>query len=222
VRLRWAIVPGLLLFGLAGPAGAQVATLRPVDEAARHAEFFSFRAQLLSAIARRDTGAVLAVVDPGIRISFGEEGGSADFRRQWKLDENGGHDSQLWAELGAALAFGGSFEGGDRFVAPYVFSRWPSAFDAFEHVAIVGGRVRVRAEGRADAAVIGRLDFAIVPRARVTGHGPADGPGWTPIRLRDGRTGYIASSLVRSPVDWRALFRRDASGWRLEAFVAGD
>lgn len=218
---RRAIVPALFLWLSSIPASAQVATLLPVDEAAQRPDFFSFRAQLQSAIARRDTAALLAVVDPGIRISFGDEGGIDDFRRQWKLDEAGGRDSELWAELGTVLAFGGSFEG-DRFAAPYVFSRWPSAYDSFEHVAIVGERVRVRAEGRADAPVVGRLDYAVVPRGRVTGHGPADGSGWTAIRLRDGRTGYVASALVRGPVDYRALFARGPAGWRLEAFVAGD
>src|SRR4029453_8395769 len=135
----------------AGPA------LLPVDEAGRNAGVFSFRAALLSAIVRRDTAAFASAVDPHIRVSFGEGGGIAAFRRQWKL---GARDSRLWDELGTLLALGGSFDATGRFVAPYVYSGGREKIDAFDHVAVIGTGVRVRAAPRAAAATLTRLDFA--------------------------------------------------------------
>src|SRR5687767_3243003 len=56
----------------------------PVDEASTVPDFFSFRAQLQAAVARRDTAAVEAALDPAVRLSFGGESGLDGFRRMWK------------------------------------------------------------------------------------------------------------------------------------------
>lgn len=204
-----------------GPAArAQVAELRPVDEAAREAGFFTFRAHLQAAVARHDTAAVLAVVDPGVRNTFGDDEGIRSFRELWRPGDPG---SALWQELGLVLALGGSFDGDSTFVAPYVFSRWPGHLDAFSHVAIIGNGVLVRAAPDPAAAPIGRLGFAIVPRADPPAALTADAARqWTPVRLRDGRVGYVAARYARSPVDYRAIFRRGDRGWRLVTLVAGD
>lgn len=45
--------------------------------------------------------------------------------------------------------------------------------------------------------------------------------GATHVRLANGRTGFI-SSVVRSPVDYHAIFQKAGRQWRLRAFVAGD
>jgi hypothetical protein len=83
---------------------------------------------------------LLDVVDPGIKNTFGDDNGVQAFSRIWELDRA---DSALWGELRRVLTLGGTFEGPDTFVAPYVFSNWPSEFDAFDHVALVGDAPRV-------------------------------------------------------------------------------
>lgn len=203
-----------LLFLHATLAAAQVGKLNPVDEAARDPEFFAFRAQLQAAVARHDTEAVLAAVDPNIRTSFGASGGIDEFRKMWKLPSV---DSRLWDELGTVLAFGGAFRGGGLFSAPYVFGRWPEPFDSFEHVAVLGKNVRVRSEPGLKGKILTALSFDVVKLAA-----PATDSEWTRIKLRDGRTGYISSRYVRSPVDYRALFNKIDGRWRMTAFVAGD
>src|SRR5262245_35401143 len=200
----------------ASPACAAGPTLIPVDEASRNAGFFSFRAALISAIARRDTAAVMDVVDPHIRVSFGETGGIAAFRSQWKL---GARDSRLWAELGTILALGGSFDASGRFVAPYVFSQWPPSVDAFDHAAVIGSSVRVRSAPRPDAPTLTTLDFAIVKLAPRPGH---TSDAWTGILLPGGRTGYVASSWIRSSLRYRAFFERRGGRWRMTTLVSGD
>lgn len=203
-----------LLFLHATLAAGQVGKLLPVDEAARDPEFFAFRAQLQAAVARHDAEAVLAAVDPSIRTSFGTGGGIADLRKKWNLS---GADSRLWDELGTVLAFGGAFREGGLFAAPYVFARWPDRFDSFEHVAVLGKNVRVRAAPGSQGRILTALSFDVVRLAA-----PATDSEWTRIKLRDGRTGYISSRYVRSPVDYRALFNKVDGRWRMTAFVAGD
>lgn len=189
--------------------------LLPVDEAASRPDFFAFRARLLTAIARHDAARVRAIVDPDIKNGFGGEEGSRSFEEMWRPDAP---DSRLWEELGRTLALGGTFEGPDTFEAPYVFSRWPQQYDAFEHVAVIGSDVRVRAAARSDAEVLTTLSFSILRVAR-----PETGSGaWTAIQLPDGRAGYVAAECVRSPVAYRAIFTRAGSGWRLAMFLQGD
>jgi hypothetical protein len=216
------LLAALLLVGAASAGLAQVGKLLPSDEAVRNPELFAFRARLQAAVARHDTTALLEVVDPNIKIGFGGNDGIEAFKNEWKLQEGG--NSPLWDELGLVLALGGSFRDANNFVAPYVFSRWPENLDSFEHVAVLGSNVRVRAEPRPDGRVLAALSFDIVPlsstgRSRLT---PEQMREWTAVKLRDGRTGYIASRYVRSSVGYRAFLTRQDGRWRLTLFVAGD
>jgi hypothetical protein len=60
--------------------------LPPVDEGERDPEFAAYRRQLLDAVRRRDTEAVVALSDPNIRTDFGGGGGSDDFRQTLSRD----------------------------------------------------------------------------------------------------------------------------------------
>ena len=219
---------------IAVSAAAQVAPaarqsqLLPVDEAVRRPDFFSFRAGLQAAIARRDAAVLLASVHPAIKNSFGGDDGLDAFRRMWGLDGNASTDrgdasgpdgsDGIWAELGTVLALGGSFTGDGTFVAPYTFSRWPDEVDAFEHVVLLAADVRVRAAPGPDGPVLRSASFEIFPRAQ-----SSDGTGeWLAVRLGPGRTGYVAAALTRSPIDYRAIFSRTNGRWQLVTFVACD
>ena len=193
--------------------------LKPVDEAAQQPDFFTFRAQLQAAIARHDTAAVLAIVNPGIRTSFGDDGGSDGFRKQWRPDAA---DSKLWDTLGRVLALGGSFQPDGTFVAPYTFSRWPEKIDSFEHVAIIGDRVSVRGAARPDATALTTVSFAILPIGKDARPASGRDDRWIAVQLKDGRVGYVAAQYARSPVDYRATFAKAGERWQLMAFVAGD
>jgi hypothetical protein len=210
-----------LLLTQAAAGMAQNGKLMPVDEAVRDPELFAFRARLQAALARHDAAAVLEMIDPKIKNTFGGDDGIEAFQRLWKLKEG---DSRLWEELGLVLALGGSFQNADNFVAPYVFSRWPENVDSFENVAVLGRNVRVRAEPRAGSPVLTALSFDLVRvsvpgREKMTAEQARD---WTAVKLRDGRTGYVSSRYVRSPVAHRAFLTRTNGSWKLTFFVAGD
>ena len=196
----------------ANPCGARPARLLPVDQAATQPDFFTFRARLQAAIARRDEAALIAAADPSIRTSFGDDEGLAAWRAKLRDPQD-----TVWADLATALALGGTFRSPDSFVAPYVFAAWPERLDSFECGAVIGDRVRVRASSEPDSAVLATVSYQIVqllPDQRAT--------AITHVRIPGGVTGFIATPFVRSPVDYRAIFQKTAGQWRLRAFVAGD
>ena len=209
---------GITLFACAvffAPDAVAQITLRPVDQAASQPDFFTFRAHLQAAIARRDAAAVLAVVHKDIKNSFGGDDGREGFKQKWQPESA---DSSLWKELGAVLALGGSFDRDGQFVAPYVFSRWPDKVDSFENVAIIGANVRVREAPRNDSATVGSLSFVVVPVLQEK----EPHEGWTAIRQPNGKAGYVLSQYARSPIDYRAAFKRIDNRWQLTLFLAGD
>jgi hypothetical protein len=124
----------------------------------------------------------------------------------------------LWDVLGTVLALGGDFDDAG-FEAPYVSSEWPGEVDAFEYVAVVGSRVRVRAAPDGAAETLATVDFALLAR----GGAPArDDEAWVAVRLADGRIGYIDARYARSAIDYRARFEKTPAGWRLTSLLAGD
>ena len=199
----------------AGGARPVEPILRPVDEASRRPDFVEFRRRLQADLGRRDQAAVLGKVHPSVRISFGDDGGIAAFRKE-HLENKAG---DFWDEFATILRLGGRFRERDAFDAPYTFSAWPTDLDSFECLAVIGSRVRVRAAPGSSARILTALDFAIVGALPMDG---SDTTGWRRIQLADGRTGFMAAQYVRSPVDHRALFEFRDGRWWLMAYVAGD
>ena len=212
----------VLTFLLAAPATAQVARLEPVDEAARDPSFVLFRARLLDAAQARDTAFVLSALAPDVKVSFGGEHGVEGFRMLW-LSGLRPEDEDLWRTLTRAAALGSTYSARTEHspptaVAPYVFGAWPDSVDAFLHMAVLGERVRVRAAPRRDAETLTTLNYSIVP----TLYDPGLPEGWRRVRLADDRVGYVAAAFLRSPIDYRLGFVKEAGQWMIRYFVAGD
>lgn len=178
-----------------------------VDEASNDPSFAEYRAQLLAAVRARDTKKVLALSDPNIRTTFGGDGDAT--RLENVLTED------LWRELEEVLQLGGNFREG-MFWAPYVYSAWPEAHDAFETYAVIADDVPLRASADASAPAIATLSRDLVTRVS----DPEN--SWRKVTLADGKSGFVEEKFLRSPVDYRAGFSRGANGWRMTAFVAGD
>lgn len=197
---------------LDGDTARRDGPLVPVDEAGRDPELLTFRARLLRALAEGDLEAVAAAADTAIMLSFGGDYGRETFR-EW-LEE-----PEYRGELAAALGLGGVFTGDSTFVAPYVFGRFPDGYDAFGCFAVLGRNVRAREAPAPDAPILALLTYEAVchPPSQ---WGSTD--GWMPIRLEDGRVAYVAERFLRSPIDYRAVFRKKDGAWRLVTFIAGD
>jgi hypothetical protein len=192
---------------------AAPARLSPVDEAKRDPSLVAFRARLLQAVRDRDGATLLKYVAADVRTSFGEGGGLAAFRRQWKLPSR---TSPLWAELGKVLRHGGAFREGS-FWAPYVYAKWPEKVDPFEHFAVVTEDEPLRATPK--GRVVARLDYAVVKNAPGRG---AFRPGWRRVSAVGGPAGFVRDEALMSPIGYRANFAKQNGQWKLTAFVAGD
>jgi hypothetical protein len=188
--------------------------LAPRDDAPLRPDFLRFRADLQRTVAARNTDALLNIVHPNIRVAFDGAGGPEAFR-EYHVNNP---EEDFWREFGQILALGGRFRTPAAFDAPYVFSDWPEEFDAFECLAVIGTSVRLRARPGLNGRVLGALSFGIV---QLLPDQPSD-PEWRHVRSADGRTGYMASRYLRSPIDHRALFEFIEGRWWLVAYVALD
>jgi hypothetical protein len=189
--------------------------LRPIDQAMSVPDFFTFRARLQAAIARRDAQTVLAALHKDVKLSFGGDAGIEDFKKIWRPHES---DTPLWETLSTLLSLGGEFAPDNTFTAPYVFAHWPRDKDAFTHMAVVGSSVRVRSGPSATAPVIGSLDFAIVELTE----NPRVDQAWIQIKYEGHSTAYIDNKFLRSPIDYRINFAKLEGRWQVMFFLAGD
>lgn len=212
---------GLILFiyvlTIASVQAAPPTVLLPVDKAAQQADFLKFRTQLKGIIAKKDVKALLAIVNKNIHISFGEDNGIEAFKKTWHLSNP--KTSALWKELSTVLNLGGNFTDKKTFVAPYVFSEWPEALDAFEYIAIIGKDVRIRAAPNLTSAVLAKVSYALLPQ--IINNNPPP-KGWERVKLADGKMGYVTAQYARSSVDYRAFFEKLNGQWQMTAFIAGD
>ena len=212
---RSAVLAALLLFTqVLGTPAQNLRKLHPVDEASQNPDFLAFRMRLQDIVARKDTAALLEIVHRDIKIGFGGDDGVAAFQQEWKPREPG---STLWKELGEVLRLGGTFDGPTNFTTPYTFSRWPDGIDAFDFGAVTGSNVRIRTAPSPSAPVVETVSYAILEV--VYQPNPVD--GWTVVKL-DGKTAYLDSRYIRSPIDYRARFEYIEGRWRMVMFLAGD
>jgi hypothetical protein len=184
-------------------------TLTPIDEAKSDPSLQAARDELLAAVRARDAERVVALADPKIRTSFGDGGGSAALRQS--LARPG-----AWEDLEQLLTLGGSFQGEGEarsFWAPYVYSAWPEAHDAFESLAVIGSAVPLRESSDPSAATVGMLSHNIVTRANGKN---------VNVKTADGKTGWVDPKQLRSPVGTRAGFVKSGDRWRMNALVSGD
>lgn len=194
---------------------AQEARVLPVDEAVKDAGFFAFRAGVQRAVAERDTAALLAVVHPDIKLSFGGDYGAARFRKM--LADS---TERVWEELGTLLALGGRFYDDSTFAAPYTFTDSPNDVDPFEALIALSDSVPVHVAPDSASDVAAVLSFGVVRHAWDL-RDPVPW-GWTAVRLADQTLGYVRSRAVRSPIYYRAVFDRHGWRWRMTTYIAGD
>lgn len=218
---RWRINVAVVL-AVALTSGVLAAKLPPRDEARQDPSFLAFRQRLREAVRKKDRAYLLKVIDPQIRVNFGEGGGAKEFAHQWKLESN---SSLLWKTLEEVLALGGTFSGAGRereFAAPYTYSAFPEKLDAFEHFCVTAPDVPLRAKAEARARIVTRLNYEIVRQAAVPRGVKPPGAAWLYVSTAAGKRGFVARQQVRSPVDYRAFFSKRNGAWRMTALVAGD
>ena len=223
--------------GLSSPSKEDIASqmtqisipnkLLSVDEAAHDPSFLAFRTALQQAIRRRDAKFLIGVLDNYIKLSFGDDSGIERFIEMW---DPYSPQSTIWRELGDVLSLGGTFGYGkysrDTFCAPYVFGLSGQLGDVWDAV-IVGNNVQAHAQPSNSSPVITVFSYDVVklgpydPNPVTEKIGEFSYP-WKQIRLAGQRTGYVYGRYVRSPLDYRAAFKKIDGAWKLTVFVKGD
>ncbi|MFT3669442.1 MAG: hypothetical protein QM795_12900 [Pseudoxanthomonas sp.] len=180
------------------------------------------RDDLRRIVEARDLQALRAHVRANTTLSFGGDSGLQGFDAVWVRDA--ATTRELWLTLDTLLALPGIAqreEGKDIYCAPYVFCLpSPADIDVFDALVVLGGDVAARAQPHLQAPVLSRVSHVVLTRI----NDPAPPPqGWTHVRLASGQQGYIATHLLRSPVDYRiSLVSEGPSGWSVQYFVVGD
>ncbi len=197
----------------AAPASATVDRRPPVDRCASAPGFADFRTSLREAASRRDAAFIRSVLVDDILVNFGGDSGRESFVREWRLGEP---DSPFWAELEALLTLGcAPIE--QELVSPSMVAQLDDQGDPSSAVIAVrpGAVMRARPDEAAD--VVAALEWDVLSwRSEQV---PED---WMAVALADGRQGYVRRADTRSPLNYRAYFRRIGGQWRITAFIAGD
>ncbi|HRH42597.1 MAG TPA: SH3 domain-containing protein [Pyrinomonadaceae bacterium] len=214
----------LFLFLLFLPVVAQEKFVLPVDEASQDAAFLAFRTKLIEAVQKRDTKFVLSIVDKSIKNGFGGNDGINEFKKQWKIYNR---NSELWKELLIVLTHGGTFDKENKgsFYAPYLFTNFPDEIDAFEHQAIFGSNVNLRAKPDTNAPIVASLSYNIVKtdyQNSIKSPQNKEQFSWLKVETLGGKKGYVKPEFVRSSIDYRAGFERRRGKWTMTFFLAGD
>lgn len=119
------------------------------------------------------------------------------------------------------LTLGGSFQDASTFVAPYVFSKFPSHLDGYESGVIIQTNVRIRQNPTVKSPIIGSLSFDILTVLDWT---PIEGDeqNWIAVKTAMDQRGFVAERYIRSPIDYRAIFKKRDGKWVLTTLIAGD
>lgn len=199
----------------AAPSNSAVDRRPPIDECASDPSFVSFRDALRNAVERKDRDFILATISDEIDFSFGGDSGRAEFVRSWRLEQ--GESSPLWAELDQVLRLGCARGDGDLFWAPSLVEQLDDQEDPFTAVIAVRPGAVLRAAPDAGSEAVAALEWDVL-----TLHSDDGADAWLPVRLTDGRHGYVRREDVRSAIDSRAAFQKIDGRWRMVVFIAGD
>ena len=200
---------GNALLALAAIAGS--AKLPPVDERAADPSFIQFRAELLSAVEKRDVRATLDALDDRVLVDFGGGEGKAAFRSAWSL--NSPEQSKLWGELKEALSLGCAIRGGVA-IAPSFSAQLDPDFDPYDTILAKPGAILRNGYGQ---DVLATLEWDLLT---ISSWSMSDDS--IQVKLANDRTGYVKSDDVRGVGDYRLNMQKRGGIWRITAFVAGD
>lgn len=199
--------------------------LPPDSPVVTEASLQTYLKQFEDAVLSQDAEKLEKLVDPNIRIGFGDNGGWQDFADQWHLEDK---QSEVWLQLEHLIRLGGGYPlAGNKelYALPYVYSNWPDSIDAFMHIAVIKDNAILRADPAANADAVCSLHQVILKVDYGKSY-PEGAPQkeWWHVQNADGELqGYLNRSDVHSPVGYRAIFNKNKRGqWQMTALVTGD
>ncbi len=197
---------------------AQVAKLLPVNELNKDKSLNDFMVAFLRAVNNNDTSFLFNNLYEDMYNGHHEQPGIEVFKKVWKLDVN----QILGKEIIKAVVLGGVMVEKNRFEMPYTSALFPSdKFNVYNHGIVIKNSAFVYEQPTISSPRAGALSFEIV---EVTNWSVLDEENisWTQVLLKNKRAGYILSSDMKSPLDYRFVFRKIKGKWVFSSFAAGD
>jgi len=173
----------------------------------------AFRERLAAAVEARDADAIAAMASPDIRLGFGGEDGRKRFLAALKAP-----DGKAMKELAELLPLGCAASEGRGLTIPWYFAQDFGDLDTYSAMLVTGQDVSLQMEGRGGPVENARVSWDIVTL-------PPSGLKPTADNQEvafHGKVGAIATSELRSLLDYRLLANRKGDTWQITAFVAGD
>lgn len=200
----------------AAPRCERIERIVPGPASAPNGDAVVFAGKLHDVVKARDLDGFTALLSPEVTVSFGGDGGRAEFREQWELSTPGGQ-ARLWQTLDRLLGLGPHAETGElpRLTWPWFFATWPEEPEAWGmHVVLPG--TALRAGPSPYAKVLATLPQQVV---ETVGENRS---GWQQVKLAGRCPGYIHQSRLWPVIGYRLIAERGDKGWEITAFVAGD
>lgn len=214
-----AVIAAALCLPALGADGPPARKMEPKDEAHRDPSLVAFIANMNTIVKERNATKLMALMGPVFKVEFHVGKGPVAFKAYWHPENP---KSEIWPLLERLLAIGGTFYTPTLFTIPYVYSRFPQDLDPWSSVVVVKEDVALRAEPKADAAVVQKLSNNVVrvdeefkPPVRL------DKVEWLHVTTPDG-AGYISTADIYSPVAHRIFFEKQQGQWRWLSLVAAD
>jgi hypothetical protein len=175
--------------------------LLPIDEAYQLPELFSFRRELILATHRRDWAFVADHLRYSAQVWENECGSIEDFVDEYRPMAE---DGRLWTILTDVLSLGGTLiRESSWFMAPYVATAFPAAYDPQLYEAVIAAPVALHAEPDDRSSIQGDVSYEIVETfERVEGPEGDRTVTWTRVRTLEGREGWIPRRYHRSSMDY--------------------
>lgn len=186
----------------------------PQEECARLQGSYAFRIALADAVLARDTDRFTALVADDVTLDFGGGAGKAELVR--RLNDKA---FAMWDRLEALLALGCGSDRADYLVVPSFFIRDIGASDSFKAMVVTGSDVPLLELAEQGAKPVRTLSWELVELVRSLKPGK---PYQLVTASADGETGYVATSSLRSLLDYRLLAERREGKWKVTALIAGD
>ncbi len=196
----------------------------PVDDAGKDLNFKNFKNQLMNALDHKDHEFLIKHIDKNIKFSFGPENGLKSFIHDWNLDKDP-KKSKIWLELKDVLKLGGVIEEDGSFTYPYTFRNFPDKFDAFSSYVVTDKNVGLYTSPSFKSKIIKKLNYEIVSYVCDTKVKETENNRsyyWSKVEISSGLQGYVLEKFLRSPIDYRVMFKKIDREWKMIFFVAGD
>ena len=196
----------------AATAASPKGRFAPRDECVQLAGASQFRGRLIEAVRLRDADALAALADPDIKLDFGGGGGIAELKQRLATAE-----PSLWRKLDQLLPLGCAANEHGGLTLPWIFAQDIGDADPYSSMLVTGEDEPVLAEPRANARTIGTVSWDLVEIVSLDPERP-----FQPVKLADGREGFIATGKLRAVIDYRLIAERVGGAWKIAALIAGD